>query len=189
VLDIECASLLKHSIERQEESTCPNWWNRSWSPHRDQGRKHGKTSKSSRGEGFKDNGKNMQARGQGCSNNWKRREHEEKTPNTACLNKQKDEYQAANKCFNCREAGHLAKDCPSKNKAQPSKVGLSAGALKLEAKVRTSSALLKELDKLALQKEALEVSAIHAHATAMKPKKSTGTGPKHIKHNSTVKGY
>jgi hypothetical protein len=52
-------------------------------------------------------------------------------------------------------------------------------------KVCTSSALLKELDKLASQKEALEVSATRIYATVAKPKKSVSTGPKHVEQNST----
>jgi hypothetical protein len=155
-LDIECATGLKHAIERQEESrdhkrSKHHCWSQSpCKEHTHRTSDQHKENRENRSEGPK---------GRGWPEYQKNKDWRDTHPNTAHTSKQKDDYRAANKCFNCGEVRHLAKDCPSKNKAWPSKLGASATALKLEAKVRASSALLKELDKLTARKESIEVSS------------------------------
>jgi hypothetical protein len=131
-LDIECAAGLKRAIERQEETREPRRAERrqrSRSPCKDHVQRTSDSRKYSR-----DN-KSEGARGRSRTEYWKGKDNSEKHPNTVRTSKQKDDYRAANKCFNCGEAGHMAKDCPSKNKARPSKLGVSATALKPKAKV------------------------------------------------------
>ncbi|KAG8770318.1 hypothetical protein FRC12_004361 [Ceratobasidium sp. 428] len=121
--------------------------------------------------------------------NWRKpRDKDKRTHkgNTTLTDKQKDEYRAANKCFNCGEVGHLSKDCPKKNRAKPSGVRANATTVKPEEKIRASSAFLKELEELTKTKERIEVSALTVNAGRMSgSKKKDENEVKHIERNAT----
>lgn len=92
-----------------------------------------------------------------------------------------------NKCFECTEIGHLAKDCPSKNKDRPSGLSTSAASLKPEAKIHASSIYLQELQKMTEAKEVIEVSAarIDLCSNAVSRKgKTVQRGQQHIERNT-----
>jgi hypothetical protein len=43
--------------------------------------------------------------------------------------KQRDELRAAGKCYLCKETGHLARDCPSKNRGKPTRLTSAAASI------------------------------------------------------------
>ncbi|KAG8740312.1 hypothetical protein FRC10_004494 [Ceratobasidium sp. 414] len=129
-----------------------------------------------RGESKEDNKPNKEAskdaHGREWSENWWSKPAMS-NPRAAKTAKQRDEYRALNKCFECAETGHLVKDCPSRNKARPSRISANTTNLKAEGKVRASSVLLKELDRLTGLRDSIEVSAAQIEVSAAsKPKDS-----------------
>ncbi|KAG8795199.1 hypothetical protein FRC12_017111 [Ceratobasidium sp. 428] len=117
-LDIERAHKIRRPIENEYGNKHNRKKNRSRSPNRREDRS---SSRYKKYDGYKkenrDNRDNS-THGQKRTDDWKK--NEPVNPKAAKTDKQKDEYRAANKCFECSEVGHLAKDCPSKNKARPS---------------------------------------------------------------------
>ncbi|KAG8693769.1 hypothetical protein FRC08_008909 [Ceratobasidium sp. 394] len=112
---------------------------------------------------------------------------DEKKTEPAKTAKQRDEYRAANKCFECGETGHLVKDCPSRNKAKPSKISSNAVSVQAEEKVRASAVLLKELDKLTEIRDLIEVSAVtvELNAASASKKSAAPTERRLMERNAT----
>ncbi|KAG8687330.1 hypothetical protein FRC09_013563, partial [Ceratobasidium sp. 395] len=185
-LDIERAHKIRQSIENEYGNKHNKKRNRSRSPNRrdDKNSSRYKKYDNSRRD-YRDNRDNRgdsRSHGQKRADDWKK--NKPVNPRAAKTDKQKDEYRAANKCFECSEVGHLAKDCPSKNKAKPSGVRSNAASLKPEAKIRASAAFLKELEELSKTKERIEVSSLAVCAAKPKPGSVTETDRRVIERNA-----
>ncbi|QRV92218.1 Transposon Ty3-G Gag-Pol polyprotein [Ceratobasidium sp. AG-Ba] len=106
------------------------------------------------------------------SSNWKGSNRRDDSNKKQLTDKERDEHRAANKCFNCHEVGHMAKD----------------SAVKPEQKVRASVALLRELDELTKVKESIEVLATRIQtqplAQAPKPVKRKQPEQQHVERNA-----
>ncbi|KAG8774840.1 hypothetical protein FRC12_001791 [Ceratobasidium sp. 428] len=182
----------KEAKERRNRSSSPlrnkdNKYKTTNDRYKDNGHKRHKRDNDK--DNRKDNGqhKNRDRRTE-RSSNWKNRSKNDKDRKPGLTDKQKDEYRAANKCFSCSEVGHMAKDCPKKNRARPSHVRSSAASVKPEQKVRASTALLQELDRLTKTQESIEVSATRVEAPATKTKtkatKRKQIEQKHVERNA-----
>ncbi|KAG8682030.1 hypothetical protein FRC09_017064, partial [Ceratobasidium sp. 395] len=138
--DIERAHKIRQSIENEYGNKQNRKRNRSRSPSR---RDERNASRYKKNDNYKKDNRDSRGNythGQKRTDDWKK--NKPVNPRAAKTDKQKDEYRAANKCFECSEVGHLAKDCPSKNKAKPSGVRSNAASLKPKAKIRASAAFL-----------------------------------------------
>jgi hypothetical protein len=172
-LDIERAQHIVDSIDLEGSRRKSSKWERSRSPNR---RQEYKCERS-----YKEEGKPVShARAQ--ADNWKKNTYmPSKMTKSNLTDKQRDEYRATNKCFQCSETGHMVKDCPKRQKARPSRLSSNAATVKSETKVCASSALLKELDKLAKAKESIESASVRVNAAEVR--RTTGTSKKPTRQN------
>lgn len=97
---------------------------------------------------------------------------------------------AANKCFNCKNTGHLTKDCPSRNQARPTGPQVRGAAVAVETnatRLSDSSAALQELERLTEVRDRLEISAIaYTKSFAAEPRKLARVeAPKSIERNAS----
>ncbi|KAG9127137.1 hypothetical protein FRC07_000510 [Ceratobasidium sp. 392] len=181
-LDIERAHKIRKSIENKNDYKRGHKRNRSKSPNRhDNQRSDNYKKKDNNREDYRNN-RNNKKHGQRRSDSW----HKSKTPNpkSAKSDKQRNEYRAANKCFERGETGHMVKDCPTKNRAKPSSLRLNAAMLKPEEKIRASLAFLKVLEELSKTKDRIKVSALLVNSGRIS-KKTKGDERKIIEQNTT----
>ncbi|KAG9124852.1 DEIH-box ATPase [Ceratobasidium sp. 392] len=175
-LDIERAHKIRKSIEQNDDHRRKR--DRSKSPdHCYDNRRNRKFGDRFERKDNKRNDKpdnhqgNKSTHGKEQSENWKKK-NAPSNPKAAKTPKQRNEYWAANKCFECGEVSYFVKDCPSRNKARPSRLSTNAASLKPEEKVRASALLLKEFDKLTEVKESIKVSSIGLSAAKLNGKKA-----------------
>ncbi|KAG8680561.1 hypothetical protein FRC08_016205 [Ceratobasidium sp. 394] len=192
-LNIERAHKIRKSIEQHDGGKHKR--DRSKSPDR-RDRHRGYRRRSDRGfvpktddkkPERKDNGTPAKSdRARERSENW-RSKQAQGNPKAAKTAKQRDEYRAANKCFECGETGHLVKDCPSRNKARPSRISSNAASVRAEDKVRASAVPLKELDKLTEIRDSIEVSAasVECNAASASKKSAAPTERRMMERNAT----
>lgn len=88
---------------------------------------------------------------------------------------EKDELRAMNKCSNCKNTGHQAKDCPSRNNVRPTGPQVRGAAVTVETnvtRISDSSAALQELERLSEVHDRLEVSAVaYTESFAAEPRR------------------
>ncbi|KAF8597140.1 hypothetical protein BDV93DRAFT_513603 [Ceratobasidium sp. AG-I] len=188
-LDIERARKIRKSVEQHDDNRRGGKRDRSKSPDRKHDGKRDRNRSNRGDEGRRDRQKTYKGSSHGCerSESWKKAKKSAYNPKSAKTDKERDDYRAANKCFECGEVGHMVKDCPSKNRARPSHIKSNAAMLKSTAKVMASSVLLKELQKLSDVKDAVEVSALRVDAQMAVPgrKAKQTKGQQFIERNAT----
>ncbi|QRW20520.1 Zinc finger, CCHC-type [Rhizoctonia solani] len=93
-------------------------------------------------------------------------------------NKKKAKLRAAGLCFECKQLGHLSKDCPKFHKAKPLHVNANVVKVHPKSKVRVLLVMLKELDNLTRLKEKIKINAVGVGRKNKEP------GPKHVEQNA-----
>ncbi|KAG9074015.1 hypothetical protein FRC06_010993, partial [Ceratobasidium sp. 370] len=192
-LDIERAHKIRKSVEQPDNSRPKR--DRSRSPGRRDNRRFNRNKADTgrfqqraerQGERRDEHKPSKDGRARERSENW-RSKPAQGNPKAAKTAKQRDEYRAANKCFECAETGHLVKDCPSRNKARPSRLNANAASLKPEDKVRASAVLLRELDKLTEVRDAIEVSAVRMDTNTARTRRKSSADTEHrlVERNAT----
>ncbi|GAB1524382.1 hypothetical protein RhiTH_007536 [Rhizoctonia solani] len=190
-LDIECTHKYKRSIEKLGNDKLGSRRNQLHSPLQKHDRasnyknpgdnQSGGNRGNNKGTGYNSNSNSNrqnkrpnkymrggQAKGCNGQENQQRKLTKEK----------KAELRAAGLCFECKQLGHLSKDCPKFHKAKPLHVNANAVKVRPKSKVRVLSVMLKELDKLTRLKEKIEINAVGVG------QKNKELGPKHVEQNA-----
>ncbi|CUA74881.1 Transposon Ty3-G Gag-Pol polyprotein [Rhizoctonia solani] len=126
------------------------------------------------------------------SENWKKSKssgNENRTnhkSNNEMTEAERERHRAEDRCFKCHKVGHMSRNCPSSNVAKPTGAKVNATTIKTtkpESKIRASSVMLKELDRLHDLRDKIEAKAakvdvgsvqIHSLRSIKKPVESQG---------------